>query len=814
MRLPSVFILLLLANGFLCQNESEVVLNFKDGAFFTLILEVRARISFLDNFETEHLDCSFAESEDLSAIFHQVTIKRKKECVPDHFCNFELQKIGFNGYYVCRYHSPGNSDVEIISPFYTKPNFIQTLAIRFSLPVNIGKLRHECYLPGKKISVKQIARDKHVAHFSRNVTRKILTCESDFNLAKQLRISLESKCKQQIEFIRSTFCCFPEVDSGLPFGWKGESHDSLKIRNATCIGDYYAGARWNETKPEDLKYLKLEAFTTNIFVSENFPSDDSAIRKVANLFSAFGNNQEAILKNLSKPQETNLLKNLDHFLANVVLNQSSAEEIKPNFAVRVENINGTKIRGMQLTGLGKSEELQKFHSITSESNDSSILQPGLIAAVKLPESSLLHHRRLSVVIIQESEKLFLNEFKTSDVVNVNLDGKHLINLDEPVIIWFPRNSSQKLGECGFWNFSLNNGNGNWSTEGCKIIATHKLEDSTFVDECHCWHMTHYALIFWDSKYDFNTMEKTDKYTSRNTPLNSEIDDLFEVISNVGCITSLVCLAGVFLAATISSKWRKGVGQKLLLHMALSLTILYSLFLGIDFLIDDNSSDWVRFIAGFCIHYSILAHISWMLVAAYWQYKRLVKVMFVRTSNLILKSSIVGWCIPIIPGLIVLILQKFDFYSQPPFYLPTGLAFYLTVAFPVALIQFLNLSVFAMITYNLCRLNKFNGKKHHDNGSHVRRFIHLVYLFTMLGLVWIFGVLQIVFPDARFVFGFLFNLVGTSQGISYFVFFVLMHREFKNCCRRCFTCFQSSESKPESAFTTEISSMIVSNANEK
>ena len=43
-------------------------------------------------------------------------------------------------------------------------------------------------------------------------------------------------------------------------------------------------------------------------------------------------------------------------------------------------------------------------------------------------------------------------------------------------------------KCAFWDFNLNNGNGNWSTFGCTLI----INNSMFT--CSCNHTTNFAVL--------------------------------------------------------------------------------------------------------------------------------------------------------------------------------------------------------------------------------------------------------------------------------------------------------------------------------
>ncbi|XP_059485372.1 adhesion G-protein coupled receptor G2-like [Neocloeon triangulifer] len=624
--------------------------------------------------------------------------------------------------------------------------------------------------------VRQVAENKNTFLFTSNETD--VPCNHHPAKVKYLGEKLQSHAF----IIWRNVCCLPNAkyDPNInlppflqenPQIFKNNSGE-LKIN---CSGDYlnYIKEKKNVLKSflaqsddkENNLYLiesaekeeKIEKFNEILPTFKN----QSALPEIVSNFTEYVSSDGTFYQEAKKKNKKNqLLKNFDSFLANLTLDEPKVEEISQKLAVRVENLSLTKTIGLRLIDKRDRDEFKSLSA--NDSADDFAVQADLIAGIELPRILVDAGERLAVSVIKDSKSLFSAAYATSAVISVTLDGGHRRNLSEPIILLFPKKLNNNSAACVYWDFTMDMEEGNWSTEGCTLNKTITLED-TLIDECHCWHLTHFALIFWDSK-------STAQF--KNTFLDQ--------VSSVGCITSLVCLAGVFLAAIISPKWRKGAGQKLLLQMALSLALLLSLFL-VTANVDLNK--WGCFFAGFFMHYAILAHVFWMLIAAYLQYIRLVKVIAQRKPNLILKSAVVGWIFPIIPGMVVLLSQKFDFYSEIPLCLPTGLAFYLSILLPVTLIQLINLAVFALITFNICRVSSFRGRKHDANRFQFRRFIQLVFLFTLLGLNWIFAIFQVAFPDARFAFGLLFTIFGTFQGMVYFCFFVLMHKDFPSAWRR-------------------------------
>jgi len=197
-----------------------------------------------------------------------------------------------------------------------------------------------------------------------------------------------------------------------------------------------------------------------------------------------------------------------------------------------------------------------------------------------------------------------------------------------------------------WDFNANDGNGGWSPYGCRMQGTRVLDinDWTVIDECACWHMTHFGEIFWDSDRPF--------FTSKDT----EHESLLNFITFSGCILSLIGLSGIFITAGISPSWLSGPGQKIQLQMSvnLALLIIIFMFLTSDMVLPKHLCS----LMGALLHYMMLSNFSWMLLAAYLQYSRLVKVVVKRSSRLLLKSGVIGWGLPLIPVVLAFLSGNF------------------------------------------------------------------------------------------------------------------------------------------------------------
>jgi 7 transmembrane receptor (Secretin family)/GPCR proteolysis site, GPS, motif len=266
------------------------------------------------------------------------------------------------------------------------------------------------------------------------------------------------------------------------------------------------------------------------------------------------------------------------------------------------------------------------------------------------------------------------------------------------------------GYCVYWDTEAEDKTGAWSRKGCTYSKSSKMVNEMYLDECHCNHLTHFGQIF---KSDLKG-EETDEIN-------------LELISLVGCTVSLMSLCGVFITALISKKWLRGPGQKILLQMAINLALLLIMYLVAAYA---KAQGIGCIIVGFFFHYSILSNFFWMAVAGYLQYYRLVRVLCSRTTKLVLKTTIVGWGVPVIPGVVVLSAGKYN--SQAYLCLPDGWAFYATILAPICIVLVFNIGIFIMIFKNLYMTTK--PRQHVDRCISLQRFKQLAFLFTLLGSI--------------------------------------------------------------------------------
>ncbi|KAH8293486.1 hypothetical protein KR054_000900, partial [Drosophila jambulina] len=322
--------------------------------------------------------------------------------------------------------------------------------------------------------------------------------------------------------------------------------------------------------------------------------------------------------------------------------------------------------------------------------------------------------------------------------------------------------------CGFWNYET------WSSDGVTTSSSSDLLRDTII-ECHTQHLTQFAFLVGGS---YRTNDLGEEILI--TPLNERVLD---IISIVGCSMSLLGIFGIFLTAALFKSWRSQASTKVLLHLCLAMCLQMVLFVFLN--TDDISEQLVvngdtkRCVAlGAAMQYSILVLFSWMLIIAFLQFQRYVTVIGIeRPSHYILKAAIVAWTLPLIPTLLVALIDP-DSYLPSAAQLstdtgicyPSGYGLTFGVVLPVTLITVANLVIFVYVFYSIS--HSLNQSIHKSERKMVVKQIKLsIMLFFLLGLTWIFGIFA--FMQAGVAFSYLFCITATMQGFVMFVYFVLL-----------------------------------------
>lgn len=400
-----------------------------------------------------------------------------------------------------------------------------------------------------------------------------------------------------------------------------------------------------------------------------------------------------------------------------------------------------------------------------------------ITAMSKNESSTGFNTTVSniIVTIFYNDVVFQETKKVKDVVNSRIVSVTLPGYESDLLVPLPliyrkfNKSTTRDRTCSYWDFNAYNPNsrGQWSKKGCYSVANY-----SELDVCACFHLTHFAQLILGHRGNSENPADVIILGYHGRALNA--------ITLVGCSLSLIGVFGIAATAIIFRSWRQKPGTKVLLQLSAAIALQSVMMVSQD---GWYESDLDCVILGALLHYSVLAAFMWMLITAILQFARYVKVLGTqRPTRFLIKFSLAGWGLPILPVAILLAVNHTAYLPQmveqsnnstirDPSALcyPQGLGLYLSVLLPVGCIVITNLTVFIMVMRSITMGP--DGKRRTTDPEIVLSRLRLsVILFFLLGLSWIFGLLAIT--GDGIIFSYLFCLTATLQGFVLFIYFVI------------------------------------------
>ncbi|XP_055869369.1 uncharacterized protein LOC106073017 isoform X2 [Biomphalaria glabrata] len=430
------------------------------------------------------------------------------------------------------------------------------------------------------------------------------------------------------------------------------------------------------------------------------------------------------------------------------------------------------IVGLKLMADGSTQMLAE-ENLVSLFSDDSMNYNKLLAAIILPRA-LIESYNASTVRLAMHAYQDLTLYEASETSQVNnrtlnsrviaakllVDGKEISDLHHhrvktyflPTRLLKPELRSN-LTACSYWDYKANAGKGNWSSDGCDFEATIEGRDI-----CTCDHLTNFAILM--NFYDQDV-------------LVNEHQLALSIISIIGLSLSIAGLSLTILSFIFIKSLHHSRPQQTLFQLSLALLCSWIIFLAG---IKQTTSYGGCIVVAVLLHYFILASFMWMLMEGILQYLLFVKVLNTYFSNYILKTSLPAWGLPLIPVIILLIIDR-ELYKGGNEYCWLSLpAFYYGFIIPVGLIIFTNIILFIIVVISLCRrrdMSKYSSVKQNQMLVNIRAsFI----CFCVLGLTWIFGFLTI--NDARIAFQYLFCIFNSLQGFIIFMMMTIRDRNVR------------------------------------
>ncbi|XP_072028140.1 uncharacterized protein [Amphiura filiformis] len=481
-------------------------------------------------------------------------------------------------------------------------------------------------------------------------------------------------------------------------------------------------------------------------------------------------------KTQASNSSSQIIRSLEKQIALTLLEEGPVKVVNRSIAVQSLPVNETTSK----LGLGffttsstlidlEIEDVSTFVNQSHTATDKMIQ-----SSISLP-SSLMSEDPSGVnvsFLVFQHDTLFVSQnlFQSDDmdlvgaVISADVYGVNTSNLTEPVRIeLFPfkrciTESNVNSTRCVTWDFTLRDGIGDWSEEGCEFV---EFKDGRVV--CQCYHLTNFAAIAGKS--------------IRSTPL--------DIISIVGCslsLASVTIMLGIFL---YFRKLRQSQPRQIIIQLCISLFCLYLTYI-VLFSIDKHSSydpkcpiepaTWqCRTLAVF-LHYFTLTTLMWMGVEAQMLYRLLVIVFGQGSSSSFFKyACMCAWGIPMIIASITLGVGWNDYKHLKNCFISDGLL-YLSLAIPIALVLGHNLVVFILVLRSLLKSRAEGNVKKDKSPELWRRLRQAICITLLLGLTWVFGIFAI--KSAEEFFSWLFVLFNAVQGTCIFIVFCVLQDDVR------------------------------------
>uniref|UniRef100_A0AAG5DPS3 G-protein coupled receptors family 2 profile 2 domain-containing protein n=1 Tax=Anopheles atroparvus TaxID=41427 RepID=A0AAG5DPS3_ANOAO len=359
----------------------------------------------------------------------------------------------------------------------------------------------------------------------------------------------------------------------------------------------------------------------------------------------------------------------------------------------------------------------------------------------------------------------------SKIISVTIPG-YGSRMPGEIPIYTRQHDPGRASRCGYWSLdSLDDSPGEfgrWSYDECRLV---NVSTSGAITICGCFHLTSFSRLTMDTQM-VETVGVSKKLIADKSTM------ALDVITVIGCALSLLGVIGILVTAILFPSWRVKASSKILLQLscAIAVEMIIIFFEGPD--IDKQGISTLDEIEctllGSVFHYIILVTFMWMLVSAYLQFMRYVKVLgWLRPSHFILKATMCCWGLPALPVVIFLILDHRLYLKQDnvsDICYPHASALYYGLLLPIGAIIFLNFISFVFVLYNIFTIPS-NLTKTADHDMTLAQLRLSIFLFFLLGLPWIFGMLTTGSVDK--LFAYLFCLTAPLQGFVLFIYFIVM-----------------------------------------
>ncbi|XP_074751627.1 adhesion G protein-coupled receptor F5 isoform X3 [Athene noctua] len=385
-------------------------------------------------------------------------------------------------------------------------------------------------------------------------------------------------------------------------------------------------------------------------------------------------------------------------------------------------------------------------------------------------------------ILPWNEPECVNGLLITTTVSNNRSHKFNINMT-----FTKKDSSLKMAQCVFWNFTLNKRRGGWDTRGC--IAT-EAEDYVI---CSCNHLTPFSILMSPDKSSQIIFEDYITY----------IGLIISIVSLVACII-IESLVWKYVTNNTTSYMR----HVCILNIATSLLIADIWFIVTASINDQNqqTSRGICFVATFFIHLFYLCVFFWMLSLGLILFYRLIFILH-NTSKTAQKAVAfcLGYGCPFVIAVITIAvtLPRNNYTRRGVCWLNwKDSKALLAFVIPALIIVAINLFITAVVIIKILRPTIGDRSNRQEKKSLFQIGKSVAILTPLLGLTWGFGLATIIKNSHR-AFHILFALFNALQGLFILVFGSLWDKKIQEALMK-----RNSMSKWSSQQTKSTSLILV------
>lgn len=436
-----------------------------------------------------------------------------------------------------------------------------------------------------------------------------------------------------------------------------------------------------------------------------------------------------------------------------------------NFSLHLRAVNNTipsvstnslQLQGMVVTEDSNTDYNKNFRS--TENLTANVLIDETEIQTLTPNStivSVMYSRLGHILPLNEPD--YVNGLLLTTTVSSNRSQKFDINMT-----FAKKNSSLKMPQCVFWNFTLNEYKGGWDTRGCTPT---EVEDYVI---CSCNHLTSFSILMSPDKSSQAVFEVYITYIGLG----------ISILSLIVCII-IESLVWKYVTNNTTSYMR----HVCILNIAISLLIADVWFIVTASINNQNQqmSRDVCLVTTFFIHFFYLCVFFWMLSLGLMLFYRLVFILH-DTSKTTQKAVAfcLGYGCPFVIAVVTIAvtLPRNSYTRKDVCWLNwKDSKALLAFVIPALVIVAMNLFITAVVIIKILRPTIGDRSSRQERKSLFQIGKSVAILTPLLGLTWGFGFATII-KNSHQVFHILFALLNALQVSCTYVWLCFLYDHLK------------------------------------